>query len=546
MLPADPMDTADTAGTARMSGFPAGGVSRADGVPACGGKNADHAAPEMPRVIWQPLPGSQTRFLTCPVFEALLEGTRGGGKTDALLMSFARYCGMGFGEHWRGALFRLTYPQLADVVAKSKRWFYAIFPGAKFNESDYRWTWPDGETLYFRYGATEDDYWNYHGHEYPWLGFEELTNWRDGSFFEAMQSTCRSSFAGMPRMVRATCNPYGVGHGWVKARYRIGEVPAGEIIREAGKKPRVRIHSTVYENRHLLENDPDYLPTLEGITDPNKRKAWLAGDWDIHAGSFLEGVWDAGKHIVAPFDIPPSWTVWKAMDWGYAAPYAVYWFAMDPDGCIYLWRELYGAGERAGQGSRESAEKVAAKIRQIEQRDERFGYDYRINLADPSIFAKNGTDRSIGQIFRDEGIRWQPAWNAKGSRVNGAQEIIRLLSQGKLKIFSTCKHWLRTVPCLLPDELNPEDVDTTAEDHAWDATRYGVMRRRRVPGMPDNETQTENGQEGVHVGADGQHWLAVGNTMAARYADDTEKSGEKRENAAKTPRSCANVQENTR
>ena len=72
------------------------------------------------------------------------------------------------------------------------------------------------------------------------------------------------------------------------------------------------------------------------------------------------------------------------------------------------------------------------------------------------------------------------------------------------------------------------------------------MRRRRVPGMPDNETQTENGQEGVHVGADGQHWLAVGNTMAARYADDTEKSGEKRENTAKTPRSCANVQENAR
>lgn len=142
-------------------------------------------------------------------------------------MSFARHCGRGFGEHWRGALFRLTYPQLADVVAKSKRWFYAIFPGAKFNESEYRWTWPTGEILYFRYGATEDDYWNYHGHEYPWLGFEELTNWRDLSFFEAMFSTCRSSFPGMPRMVRATCNPFGVGHSAVKARYRIGEVDPG-------------------------------------------------------------------------------------------------------------------------------------------------------------------------------------------------------------------------------------------------------------------------------------------------------------------------------
>ena len=157
--------------------------------------NSDHTDPieedmsdrEL-NVIWKPLPGSQTRFLTCPVFEALLEGTRGGGKTDALLMSFAQYCGRGFGEHWRGALFRLTYPQLADVVAKSKRWFYSIFPGARFNESDYRWTWPTGEILYFRYGATEDDYWNYHGHEYPWLGFEELTNWKDLSFFPACRA----------------------------------------------------------------------------------------------------------------------------------------------------------------------------------------------------------------------------------------------------------------------------------------------------------------------------------------------------------------------
>lgn len=471
------------------------------------GKKTEQSGKTAPSVIWQPLPGSQTRFLTCPVFEALLEGTRGGGKTDALLMSFARYCGRGFGEHWRGALFRLTYPQLADVVAKSKRWFYSIFPGARFNESEYRWTWPTGEILYFRYGATEDDYWNYHGHEYPWLGFEELTNWRNLSFFEAMMSTCRSSYPGMPRMIRATCNPFGVGHAAVKARYKIGEVSAGVIIHEPGQQPRVRIHSSIYENEHLLKNDPNYLPTLEAISDPNRKKAWLNGDWDIHVGSFLEGVWDAGKHVVEPFAIPSSWTVWKAMDWGYAAPYAVYWFAMDPDGCIYLWRELYGAGEKAGQGSREDAADVARKIRKIEERDERFGYEYRINLADPSIFSKNGTDRSIGQIFRDNSVRWTEAWNAKGSRVNGAQEIIRLLAEDKLKIFKTCKHWLRTVPSLPPDELNPEDVDTTAEDHAWDATRYGVMRRRRSPDAPrpandglDNEAD---------IGEDGRHFIRI-------------------------------------
>ena len=436
---------------------------------------------------WMPYPGAQMRFLTCPVYEALMHGTRGGGKTDTLLMSFAMHTGKGYGQHWRGVLFRLTYPQLADVVAKSRRWFSQFFPKARFNKSDYVWEWPDGEMLFFRYGASDDDYWNYHGHEYPWLGFEELTNWRDLTFYEAMQSTCRSSFAGMPRMVRATCNPFGKGHTAVKERFRlgVGGVQDCEIVTGDAGKQRVAIFSDMRENKVLLQNDPEYVQTLESIQDPNRRKAWLKGDWDIHIGSFLEGVWDAAKHVVEPFPIPPSWAVWKAMDWGYAAPYAVYWFAMDADGCIYIWRELYGAGEKAGEGSREDAAKVARKVRALEEHDERMGYEYRMNLADPAIFADGvrqyGMSRSIGQIFTECGVRWQPAWNAKGSRVNGAQEIIRLLSEGKLKVFSTCKHWLRTVPSIQPSDNNPEDVDTDAEDHAWDCTRYGVMRKRRQP-----------------------------------------------------------------
>ena len=442
--------------------------------------------------LWQPLPGSQSDFLECPIFEVLLEGTRGGGKTDTLLMSFAGQVGKGYGANWRGVLFRLTYPQLADVVAKSKRWFYQIFPDAKFNESDYSWKWPTGEMLFFRYGDCEDDYWNYHGHEYPWIGFEELTNWRDAAFFESMQSTCRSSFPGMPRMVRATCNPFGRGHGWVKERYHLGTggVPSGVVIRNEGEKERVRIHSSIYENTILLKADPEYLRTLEALKDPNRRKAWLEGDWDIHVGSFMEQVWNPAKHIVNPFPIPASWKVWKSMDWGYSAPYAIYWMALDPDGCHYIWRELYGAGEKVGTGTKENAADVAKKIRKIEEHDERLGYEYRMNLADPSIFSKIGADRSIGQIFREQGVKWQEAWNAKGSRINGAQEIIRLLAEDKLKVFSTCKHWLRTIPSLGPDDSNPEDVDTDAEDHAWDATRYGIMRRRRNPDAEQKSADT--------------------------------------------------------
>lgn len=458
------------------------------------------------RADWAPLPGAQFQFLTCPIYEALMEGTRGGGKTDTLLMSFAQNTGKGFGQHWRGVLFRLTYPQLADVVAKSKRWFTQFFPDAKFNKADYVWEWPDGEMLFFRYGATEDDYWNYHGHEYPWLGFEELTNWRDLQFYEAMQSTCRSSYPGMPRMVRATCNPFGKGHGPVKDRFRLGRdgIPPGTVIREEGQKPRVAIHSTLQENKILLANDPEYLQTLQAITDPNRRKAWLDGDWDIHVGAFFDGAWDAKRHIVQPFPIPASWKVWKAMDWGFAAPYCVLWLAMDPDGCIYVWRELYGKGEKDGEGSREPADVVARKVRKIEEHDERMGYEYRMNLADPAIFSNTGTNNTIGGIFRSCGIRWQEAWNGKGSIANGAQEIMRLLAEDKLKIFSTCKHLLRTLPSIGPDDTDPEKYDSDGEDHAVDALRYGIMRRRR---SPDEEQKSVDPAESEYTYANEQFHL---------------------------------------
>lgn len=110
-------------------------------------------------IVWAAQPGSQTAFLDCPVFEVLLEGSRGGGKTDSLLMDFAQHTGKGFGVDWRGVLFRQTFPQLADVIAKSKKFFPRIFPRCKYNESQSKWTWPDGEELMLRHMMTPSDYW---------------------------------------------------------------------------------------------------------------------------------------------------------------------------------------------------------------------------------------------------------------------------------------------------------------------------------------------------------------------------------------------------
>lgn len=478
--------------------------------------------PALPPVAWKPNPGSQVLFLSCPVFECLYEGTRGPGKTDALLMSFAQYVGRGFGAAWTGVLFREEYKQLADVIKKSKRWFKQFFPGAEWKASpaEYKWVFPGGEELLFRVGKTEDDYWDYHGHEYPWIGFEELTNWRSLAFYEMMHTCCRSSQPGMPRMVRATCNPYGRGHAVVRERFQIsddGASGAGRIIRDEQGRERTYVHGSIFENVQLLANDPDYLKTLEATKDPNRRKAWLLGRWDINIGAFLEGAWDPEKHIVQPFPIPTHWKVWMAMDWGYGKPYSVGWYAKDPDGKTFRFRELYGCAkdEKTGKwlpnvGVKESPKTVAERIRAREAHDERLGLEMSLRLTGPDLFAKGGaqygTQITHAQTFRAEGVIFRPWWAGPGSRKAGAMLVRQLLEEDQFAVFDTCEHFLRTVPTLEPDPDDPDDVDTEAEDHCWDELKSALMRRTTTP---DEVTKGSDVDPGTAAGAevlpDGSH-----------------------------------------
>lgn len=480
----------------------------------------------MSREIWKPHPGSQTLFLACPVFECLFEGTRGPGKTDALLMSFAQFVGAGFGAAWRGVLFRETYPQLADVVKKSKRWFRLFFPTAKFNEADFVWKFPDGEELLLRHGKSEDDYWNYHGHEYPWIGFEELTNWRTSSFYEAMLSCCRSSQPGMPRMVRGTTNPFGRGHGWVKDRWKLGTggVAPGTLIQDPTGRARTYVHGDIRENTTLLANDPEYYATLESIKDPNRRKAWLYGDWDINVGAFLEGAWDSTRHKVKPFPIPSHWKIWRSMDWGYGKPYSVLWLAKNPEGKTFVWRELYGiAKDDHGKpmpnvGSKETPDVVAKRIKDREKHDERLGIEIGPSFTGPDLFAKGGGQYGVqnthAHVFKQHGVNWRPWWAGPGSRAAGALMVKAAFQNDELFVFDTCEHFLRTVPTLEPDPDDPDDVDTDAEDHCFDALKGALLRSNRPPSEADGSLSGDPEASSVHILADGRHRISNGNSTS--------------------------------
>src|SRR3990172_217671 len=180
-------------------------------------------------VAWAPQPGSQEAFLRCPVFEVCLEGTRGGGKTDSLLMDFAQHVGMGYGAEWRGILFRRKYPELADLIAQTKKRVSRIWADATYNEARSEWKWATGETLLLRFMMRPDDYWSYHGASFPWIGWEELVTWPDLSCYQVMQSCSRSPVVGMPRKYRSTCNPSGRGHNAVKEHFQL-PVDPGRVV----------------------------------------------------------------------------------------------------------------------------------------------------------------------------------------------------------------------------------------------------------------------------------------------------------------------------
>lgn len=471
-------------------------------------------------VVWSPLPGSQTNFLRCRLFECLFHGTRGPGKTDGLLMAFAKHVGVGHGSAWAGIIFRQTYPQLADVQAKSEKWFRRIFPEAKFNRAKMMWEWPTGERLLLRHMNRPEDYWNYHGHEYPFIGWEELTNWADDGCFKAMFACCRCSIHGVPRMVRATTNPYGPGHSWVKERYRLhGKWWQNIFVLDAtdtegrAEPPRAAIHGHIDENTVLLAADPDYKRTVvASAANPAMAEAWLDGSWDIVAGGMFQDVWNPAHNIVGRFQVPLSWRIDRSFDWGSSKPFAVGWWAQSDgsdlrydDGTIvstvrgdlFRIKEWYGWNGQANSGLRLLAVDIARgiverellwKLRQGDQTRVRAG------PADSSIFdVENGV--SIGadmakpirignQMYK--GVGWEHADKRPGSRKSGWEMMRKMMKAawprknmpredpGLFVVGEECPQFLRTVIPLPRDEKDLDDVDTDAEDHIGDETRYRI------------------------------------------------------------------------
>ncbi|UZT28675.1 terminase large subunit [Vibrio phage 033B] len=491
-------------------------------------------------VIWEPLAGSQDLVMKCPCNHILYEGTRGPGKTDAQLLFFRRFVGLGYGHFWRGVIFDREYKNLDDLVNKSKRWFPQISgPKPRFLASgkDFKWVWDTGEELLFRQMKSEDDYWNYHGQEFPFIGWNELTKQPNSVLYDMAMSLNRSSFLPekhspvnpktgiietilpeLPRTVLSTTNPYGVGHNWVKQRF-IDVAPPGVPVRitrnvfnprtqrrEDVTVTQVRIFGSYKENIYL---SPEYIAELEGITDPNKRKAWLEGDWDITSGGMFDDIWSSQYNVIDGFNPPKGWRIFRSFDWGSSKPFSVGWW-MESDGSDYKdaqgrWRssvkgdlfriaEWYGWNGVPNTGVRMLAKQVSQGIVERELKWGLYG-KVKPGPADSAIFTEENGNCIAADMRRKvvvngqqyKGIDWEHAIKKAGSRKFGWELMRNAIANAQPEdigmprenpgvfVFRNCQQTIRTVPSLPRSSKDLDDVDTDAEDHIADEFRYTIL-----------------------------------------------------------------------
>lgn len=447
---------------------------------------------------WEAQPGSQFLALTCPYEEIFVEGTRGGGKSILILMKYLQHVGKGLGMDWQGIIFRRTYPELHDIVLKSRKMFADCFPDAEYNRSTHTWTFAGGEQLLFRHMRNSEDYWSYHGHEYPFQAFEEMCSWPDLECWNEMRSCSRSSNPDVPIVRMGTANPYGVGHNAVKAHW-IDPAPAGTPITDPDTgMVRVRLHSHWSENKKLMEADPDYIKRLMADDNEARQKAWLDGDWNIVAGGMFDDVWDQRVHIVKPFPIPSSWRIYRSFDWGSSKPFSVGWWAEtdgtpDPRGrplapkSLFRIGEWYGWTGKPNEGLKMDRKDIARRIVKLEGALGIAGR-CRPGPADSSIFYAEEGRASIAVDMAYAGARFIPADKRPGSRVVGWEKMramLRAALEGNVEersmfVFNRCRDgFIRTVPALPRDKVKLDDVDTDAEDHTGDEVRYMATMPRQ-------------------------------------------------------------------
>ena len=399
-------------------------------------------------------------------------GARGGGKTDCGMAWLLRATEF---KDARMLVIRRNADDLADWVDRAHK----MYPYAKITGKPATIKFPSGAVIRCGHLKDESAYTKYQGHEYQRILIEELTQIPSEESYLKLVSSCRSTIKGLDPKIFCTANPGGKGHQWVKKRFIQGHKPKVAFKGKGENRYRMYIPATIDNNPTLMKNDPEYVNFLDTLPEP-LRSAWRHGDWDIFAGQYFTE-WDTSKHIVDK-DIATKLGFGReynkrylGIDWGYANPFACVWIEVTPNNRVFCYKELYGTEKHPSEWGQDILNMIGEE-------------EIFMSLGDPSMWARNPmswnashspmyTDKSIAVALGAFVPNLVPANN---SRVIGWRNMAQLMHHDKNTmpnfyiLKDTCPNLTRTIPDMIRDDKNPEDIDTTLEDHICDALRYAL------------------------------------------------------------------------
>jgi hypothetical protein len=416
-------------------------------------------------VIFAPNEGPQTEFLAAAETDVLYGGAAGGGKSYAMLVDPLRYAHRA--AH-RALIIRRSMPELRELIDKSRELYPKAFPGCKYREVEKLWNFPSGAKIEFGFLERDADVYRYQGQAYSWIGFDEITHLPTEFSWNYLASRLRTTDSEITPYMRCTANPGGVGAHWVKNRYIQPSEPDKSFVGKDGLTR--KFIPARLEDNPFLATDGRYEQMLKALP-PTQRKQLLEGNWDVNEGAaFTE--FSIEEHVIPPFEIPIHWDRVKGIDYGYASESACIWATIDPsDGTLIVYRELYKKGL--------TGEDLGYKITEMELEDPMSVQ----GVLDTAAWSRTGTTGpTVGETLVRQGHKLR---RADKNRIQGKiqiHEYLRLQPSGRprIQIFSSCPSLIRELQGIPLDKSNPEDVDTHAPDHAYDALRYLIMSRPRV------------------------------------------------------------------
>ena len=386
-------------------------------------------------------------------------GARGGGKSWALRRKLIAMC-----LRYRGLRCILIRRTFAELKANHLSQFLSEYGGfLEYSESEKAFTLVNGSKIFFGYCSSDRDLLRYQGQEYDVIALDEATQLTERQF--SALGACLRGANGYPKRMYLTCNPGGVGHGWVKRLFIDRDYRGCERAEDYRF-----IRALVTDNEVLMARDPDYVARL-GSLPPKLRDAWLYGRWDIFEGQFFPE-FDVARHVVGADEVPYGLRYFLAFDYGFDMLAAL---LVGVSGeCVYILREICVPNLTLG----EAAARIVGEFG-------KFRPEYAV--ASPDLWnRRQDSGRSGFEIM--QGVAGMPPMIAADDRrVAGWRVVREYLTPAEggvgLRICRGCGELIHSMSSLLFDRVRAEDAasEPHAITHAPEALRYALMSRMRPP-----------------------------------------------------------------